>query len=304
MSVKIAVIGKTGQLAQALAQRAAETDFDVVFYDRADCDLSASSETITQFMEAIPRPDIVILAAAYTNVDGAEDERDLAFAVNARAPEAIAKFCAALDIPLVHISTDCVFDGTKKIPYMPEDKTNPINVYGASKLAGERALLSSGARVCILRTSWVYGAMAHNFMAIMLGLAPVKPEIKVVADQIGLPTNVLHFAGAVFTVAKGMHEHQPDSAGIFHICGSGAPISRYAFAQAIFLKAYRHWPYRVIVTPIASHEFASKAQRPLYCALDNRKYERVFGCALPKWDDGLEQACIIWCKNKNAQQAR
>lgn len=294
MTLQIAVIGKTGQLAQALATQIQHAGHKGVFFDRAECDLSRSPTQIEKFICEIPKPDVLVIAAAYTNVDGAETERDLAYAVNAHAPTAIAKVCAERNIPIIHISTDCVFDGKSTVPYKPDDAVNPQGVYGASKLQGEQGVLSSGALAIVLRTSWVYGAKARNFLAIILGLAKVHPELQGVKNHIGCPTNVVHLADAVILAAQGVLKQGQKCTGIYHVCGTSGPVSRAEFARAICVSSAAYLPYKTVVIPVDAKVFPTAAPRPAYCAFATDKFEETFGCALPAWDDGLEQACKDW----------
>lgn len=298
MTLKISVIGKTGQLAQALAEQVQKNGHEAVFYDRTACDLSQSPALIEKFIQEIPKLDVLVIAAAYTNVDGAETEKELAFSINAHAPAAIAKVCAERGIPLVHISTDCVFDGQASMPYVPEDMTNPPNVYGASKLAGEKFVLSSGARAAILRTSWVYGAKARNFLAIMLTLAQTHSEVRVVENHIGCPTNVLHLADAIILAAQGLIQSDKKYTGVFHVCGGSGPVTRAEFARLIFEKSADYLPYDTVIVPVNSQAFPMVATRPAYCAFDTDAFEITFGCTLPPWDDGLEQACKDWFQQR------
>ena len=183
MTLNLVIIGKSGQLASALQRVILQDGHTAMFLSRAELDLSWNEVRISDAIAALPLSvDAVILAAAYTAVDVAEDDERLAFAVNADAPGFIAKACAARQLPLVHISTDYVFDGAARSPYQPDDRPAPINVYGRSKLAGEIAVRKSRARAVILRTSWVFDGQGSNFMTSMLGLAQNQSELSIVDD--------------------------------------------------------------------------------------------------------------------------
>ncbi len=231
-------------------------------------------------------PDVVVNAAAYTAVDRAESERDAAFRANSEAPRQLAQACAASDVLLVHYSTDYVFDGHGTRPYREEDPTAPLGVYGASKLAGERAIQESGCRHLIFRTAWVYGNHGANFMRTMLRLGSEREKLNVVADQFGTPTP----AHLIADVTARILERGNSRTGIWHLtCGGKA--SWYEFVVKIFEGASRRGILQkgVSVLPIASSEYFTPARRPGYSCLDISKLIRDFEIEVPDWEAGLDQ---------------
>lgn len=256
------ITGGTGQLGRALVRRA-PAGADLVITDRSTLDFT-NGDAIAHAI-VIHRPDVVVNCAAYTAVDRAESEPQLAHVVNADAPEVLAASCAALDITLVQLSTDFVFDGSKSRPYAPDDVPNPVNVYGASKLAGERAVLGEPRlRAFVLRTAWVYAADGRNFVATILRLLREKRRANVVADQIGTPTSAASLANAVWRVVA----DRGDGAVLHHTDAGVA--SWYDFAIAIGEEATAlglleaGWD----VAPIPTRAFPAPAQRPAYSVLD------------------------------------
>ncbi len=300
MKKTLAVIGKSGQLAQALASQTHAHGWQGIFYDRTQCDLSLPPQRIEQFIDAIPKPDALIIAAAYTNVDKAEEEKDLAYAVNAEAPTAIAQACARRNIPVVHVSTDYVFNGQADTPYTPDHPTQPINIYGASKLAGENAVLKTGGNNAIVRTSWVFGPTDNNFISTILRIAHEKDELNIVNDQISKPTCVKVLANALLDIAGELYLGNGKAKGVYHICGSGPETSRYGFTKAIFKHAQSLGVLTPIrVNPISAETYGAPAPRPTYSVLDCTKFERIFGHALPDWQDGLRALMVEKYETKN-----
>ena len=272
----ILVFGKTGQVATEL-QRFSY----VVALGRDEVDLSGPAACATAIREYAPKA--VINAAAYTAVDKAEDEEHLATIINGNAPAAMAETCAALDIPLVHISTDYVFNGTDNTSYSPEDATEPQNAYGRSKLAGEIGIRESGAVYAILRTSWVFSAYGANFVKTMLRLSETRDALSVVADQIGGPTPACNIAATCVQIANQLTQ-DPSKSGTYHF--SGAPDVSWAdFATEIFAQANR----LVAISPIPTAEYPTPAKRPLNSRMDCRSTEQVFGITRPNWQDGLKE---------------
>lgn len=287
MSLRIAIIGKTGQLACALRRVGENLGHEIISLDREALDLTSTPSVIESAIAALPSGlDGVVLASAYTNVDGAEKDTDTAYAVNATAPAVIARACAKHDIPLVHISTDYVFDGENDVPYSPDDDTDPLGVYGASKLDGELAVLNSGARAIILRTSWLYDGTGKNFLTTMLRLAESLDTLSVVDDQIGRPTYVGHLAEAIFK-ALSVFAQEPDmETAIYHVSNGGEPISWADFAKAIFVAAQK----TIHVDNIPTSAYPTPAERPAYSVLDTDSFERTFRHPLPEWQSGLRAA--------------
>ena len=248
--------------------------------ERADFD---APQTLTALISRLA-PDIVVNAAAYTAVDQAESDADAAYRVNATAPAAIADACRRCGAQLVHFSTDYVFDGRAGRPYREDDPVAPLGVYGASKRAGEEAVLGSGARYLVLRTAWVYAAHGRNFLRTMLRLAAEREELRVVDDQVGSPTPAGVIAAATVQVlAQGV-----DVDGVFHLTTLGQ-TSWYGFADAIIGGAHRRGLLlrRPRVVPITTAEFPTAAARPACSVLDCSRLRDTFGIGLPDWQDGL-----------------
>jgi dTDP-4-dehydrorhamnose reductase len=274
------VTGGTGQLATALARARPVT---VVGRPEFDFD---RPETLGATFEAV-QPSLVINAAAYTAVDRAEQEKAAATRANRDGPAALAALCARAGVPLIHISTDYVFDGDKGAPYVETDPTGPTGVYGASKLAGERAVLDSGARAAILRTAWVYGPVGKNFVLTMLGAARKTGQVRVVADQRGCPTATPDLALAVLAVADAMLTGWRDAfGGVFHACGGGE-TTWHGLAVAVFEEARRHGLPSAEVAAIRTEDWPTPARRPPDSRLDCGKLAQVFGARLPHWRDAL-----------------
>jgi len=294
MTRHIVVIGKTGQLARALSAKAGQLGYEVTSYGREACDLSASEDEIRAFAKTLPQCEAIIMAAAYTAVDAAEDDIDAAFQVNGVAPGVFAELCHARSIPIIHVSTDYVFAGNAKAPLKPDEPTDPINAYGRSKLAGEQAVLKSGARAAILRTSWVFDGTGKNFLTTMLRLAQTRDQLSVVADQIGRPTYAGHLAGACFAALNMFIENERLQCGIYHVSGTGPEISWADFAKAIFSATKDTRAHVVNVTPIPSSDYPTPAKRPAYSVLDTSDFEQSFNMVLPSWHDGLTAALQAW----------
>ena len=270
----ILVFGKTGQVATEL-----QFHKDVIAIGRDQADLFVP----TTCTEAIRRykPRAVINAAAYTAVDKAESEENLANTINAEAAGAMARTCAELDIPLVHISTDYVFFGMGSIPWQNVDPPNPKNAYGRSKFKGEQAISASGCVHAILRTSWVLSAHGHNFVKTMRRLSETRDHVAVVDDQIGGPTCARDIAQTCLSIAEQLIQ-DPSKSGIYHY--SGQPnVSWCQFANAIF----EHMGCKTIASPIPTTEYPTPALRPLNSRLDCGATEDTFGIARPFWKDGL-----------------
>lgn len=266
----ILVFGSTGQVASELRGCLP----DGRFLSRADADLRDPA-SLALAIESI-RPDAVINAAAYTAVDRAEDDRDLAAAVNASAPAAMGRACAALGIPLVHLSTDYVFGGQGTSPHRVRDPIGPLNVYGQTKAAGEQAIRDSGATHAILRTSWVFSRHGNNFVKSMVALSQKRDELRIVEDQVGGPTPAGAIAQACVTIARAL-QSQPHLSGTYHF--SGAPDVSWAdFARAIFAESGEE----TTVIGIPTREYPTPAKRPLNSRLDCSDLAN-FGLDRPDW---------------------
>ena len=294
MSLRIAVIGKTGQLARALLREGEAQGHEIIALGRDALDLTASSTEIETAIASLPSGlDFLVIAAAFTDVDGAESQSDVSYAVNAVAPGIIARTCAQHDIPLIHISTDYVFDGEADSPYEPDDDTDPLGVYGASKLDGELAILESGARSLILRTSWLYDGDGSNFLTTMLRLAKDKDVISVVDDQIGRPTFAGHLAQAVLKAASNFAQEPDIETAIYHVTNGGEEVSWAGFAKAIF----KAKGLDMKVDEIPSSNYPSIADRPAYSVLETESFERTFRHPLPDWQSGLRAALELAAEN-------
>lgn len=270
------IFGRTGQVARELQQLA-----PVLALGRDAADLAQPGACAAAIQAHRPRA--VINAAAYTAVDRAEAQEDLATAINGAAPAEMALACAALNIPLVHISTDYVFAGTDHRPWAPGDMAQPANAYGRSKWAGEEGIRASGCTHAILRTSWVFSAHGANFVKTMLRLSDTRDQISVVDDQIGGPTPARAIAAACLAITEQLQE-APEKTGTYHF--SGAPdASWYAFARAIFRQAAR--PTRV--QAISTSAYPTPAARPLNSRLECNTTTSVFGLARPDWHAGLKE---------------
>lgn len=286
MSVKILQYGATGQVARELLRQAPAHAVQLKALSRAEADL-ADPEAAARHVRA-EKPDLVILAAAYTAVDQAESEPGLAHEINGEAPAAIARACAEVGAALVHFSTDYVFDGRKGGPYREDDPTGPLSVYGASKLSGERMALAACPRTTILRTSWVVSAHGKNFVKTMLRLAREGQPLRVVDDQFGRPTAAADLAGFVLGEAARLAAAPAgDPAfGIFHFANAGETTWR-GFAQgALDLALGADAPQ---IAPIATADRPSPAQRPLRGTLDTGKLEAVFGVSPRPWREPLAE---------------
>ena len=276
----ILVTGGAGQVATELAQRAAVRRVGRPAFD------FDQPETIDQVFHAA-EPTLVVNAAAWTAVDAAEAEPDAALRANRDGPARLAALCAAAGVPLIHISTDYVFDGAKGAPYVETDPTSPTGVYGRTKLAGEEAVLAAGGRSVILRTSWVYAAAGKNFVRTMLGAAQKTSTLRVVADQQGCPTNAGDLADAILAVAERVAAGWRDEyGGVFHAAGAGS-ATWHGLALAAFTAAARHGRAMPEVLPIATADWPTPARRPADSRLECGKLRRVFGVALPEWEPSL-----------------
>ena len=278
--MRIAVVGLKGQVATALIERGAGRH-EILALGRPQLDLVDRASVLGALRAA--RPDVIVNAAAYTAVDRAEQEPEMAHAVNADGAGYVAEAAASLDAPLLHLSTDYVFAGTLDRPYRESDPTQPAGVYGRSKLEGERQALSRHANATILRTAWVYSPFGANFLRTMLRLGETRGEVGVVADQRGNPTFAIDLADALLALAERLKsDSSPDLRGVFHITGAGE-ASWADFAQTIFARAERHGRARVAVNRIATADYPTPARRPTNSRLDNAKLRAATGILLPDW---------------------
>lgn len=285
--MRIAVTGKAGQLVTSLAERGAVVGHEVITLGRPELDL-ADPASIARALEAAA-PDVIVSAAAYTAVDKAESESDLAYAVNGVGAGVVAAAARTLDVPLVHISTDYVFDGMLGRPYVESDPTGPSGVYGASKLAGEQAVLAAyGGNSAVLRVAWVYSPFGANFVKTMLRLARDRDEVSVVADQLGNPTSALEIADAILLVATNMvADSNPALRGIFHMTASGE-ATWADFAEAIFAASVARSGPSAQVKRITTADYPTPAKRPANSRLDCNLIAKTHGVVLPDWRQSLE----------------
>ena len=284
--MRIAVTGRKGQVVRSLLDRASISDHQVVAVGRPGLDLTADARSIIEAIAAA-RPDCIVSAAAYTAVDQAESEVDLAFAINDAGAEKIARAAATLGIPLIHLSTDYVFDGSKALPYKEEDLARPINVYGASKLAGEQSVLSAHPNSAVLRTGWVYSPFGTNFVKTMLQLAQRRDQVSVVADQIGSPTSALDIADSILEVASNLSASMdPNLRGIFHMTSPGS-ASWADLAEATYEVAKSL--VSAEVKRVTSSQYQTIAKRPANSRLDCAKLAGTHGLRLPDWRSSLNQ---------------
>ena len=293
--MRLLITGWQGQLAQALvAQSVRDGHVEACAVGRPALDL-CSLPTIERSMVEV-RPTLVINTAAYTAVDAAETDTAAAFALNADGAGLIAKAAAQRGSPILHVSTDYVYDGAKPTPYVESDPTNPSNVYGRSKLAGELAVMQANPRHIILRTSWVYSATGKNFLKTMLRLGAERPEVGVVVDQVGCPTYAPHLADAILRIAHALRAPQTAGAppagpwGIYHAAGSGE-TSWHGFAIAIFAETAARGLKVPRVAPLTTQQYPTPAARPANSRLDCSRLAATFAVRLPEWQAGI-RTCL------------
>ncbi len=286
--MRLLVAGAQGQLARALVDAGrARGGVSVAALGRPQLDL-ADAASIARAIEA-KRPDLVVNAAAYTAVDKAESDPEAAFAINRDGAGALGSAARAAGCPIIHISTDYVFDGSKPEPYVETDATNPTGVYARSKLEGERAVAAANAHHIILRTAWLYAPYGSNFLRTMLRLARERPQLRVVADQRGNPTYAPHLADAILAIAAQLGDGSGAPAwGIYHAVASGE-TTWHGFATAIVAAAARLGVPQVPVVAITTPEYPTPATRPANSRLDCGKLARTFGLRLPPWQQGVDE---------------
>ena len=283
--MNILVLGRDGQLGQSLHDRLPSAYPSSVFWDRQTLDLEQLDDIEPRLTAA--RPEVIINATAYTAVDQAETNTDLAFTINHHAVGRVADYCAKNDVPLLHVSTDYVFDGSSQRPYAETDEPNPRGVYGASKLAGERAIAASGCRHVILRTAWVFSEHGQNFLKTMLRLGGERDTLSVVGDQIGCPTYAGDLALGLISVLKSV-ENGACEWGLYHYAGD-PNVSWFEFAEAIFAKAASAGlAVPDHVTAITTKEYPTPAPRPAWSVLDSARFTKAFGEPASNWRTGID----------------
>ncbi len=279
--MRILLTGRNGQVGWEL-ERTLGPLGEVIAFDHAGLDLAKPDEIVARVREV--KPDVIVNPAAYTAVDRAESEPDLAMAINGTAPGILAEEARKLGALLVHYSTDYVFDGTKEGPYVETDAPNPLSVYGRSKLAGEQGIAASRAEHLIFRTSWVYAKRGKNFLLTILRLAREKPELRVVADQFGAPTWARDIATATALVLARRPAGADIPSGIYNLTAAGR-TTWHGFAQRIVALAGLSTP----VVPIATSEYPTPAKRPTNSVLEHTGLARHFGLALPLWHESVSR---------------
>jgi dTDP-4-dehydrorhamnose reductase len=268
------VFGGGGQVGCHLLEMASTTGHDIIGLTHAEadiCDAGAVAAVIAKHA-----PTSIVNAAAYTAVDKAESERQRALAINRDGASLVASAAAKANIPLIHLSTDYVFDGSARLPYKEDDKVNPQGSYATSKEAGERAVRAAHDRHLILRTAWVYGPFGTNFVKTMLRLGAEREELRVVDDQTGRPTSTEDLAGAILTLVESVERPGFSAWGTYHYVGADT-VTWYGFATMIFAEAARLGRKVPQIRPIATADFPTAAPRPAYSVLDTAKLERTFG---------------------------
>ncbi len=285
--MRILLLGKNGQLGWELARSLAPLG-SIVTTDFPEIDLSKPDSIRASIQGA--NPEVIVNATAYTAVDQAESQVDLAYAVNCHGPDILAAEAKARGAVLIHYSTDYVFDGTKSRPYVETDETNPLNVYGKSKLAGEQAIESVGGDYLILRTAWVYSLRGDSFVNKVLRWARQNETLRIVDDQVSNPTWARMLAEMTALMLVRGQSMIRERKGLYHLSGRGY-ASRFKWAQAILRLDARGQEQSVKqLIPAATSDFPTPAQRPLFSALDTALFEETFGLALPNWSDALELA--------------
>jgi dTDP-4-dehydrorhamnose reductase len=282
----VLVVGRQGQLARSLAEAPQPAGMRMIVASRPELDLLQPDSVAHTFDDV--SFDVVINAAAYTAVDKAESETELAFAVNSEGPRHLAAACALRGIPLVHVSTDYVYDGTKAEPYVESDPVNPISAYGRSKLAGELNLIEANPRHIILRTAWMHAPYGTNFVRTMLRLGATRPEIGVVDDQHGNPTYAPHLAAAILAVVTEIANLGASNGpwGVYHAVSSGE-TTWFGMAQEIFRCSEGYGHLSPKLHSITTSDYATPASRPANSRLDTSKLAQTFGVRLPSWRDGI-----------------
>lgn len=285
--MKILIFGADGQVGREVCRAARPATFELVSLNKTACDIT-EPEAITKTL-ARQRPGLALNLAAYTAVDRAESEPEMAWAVNCAGAANIAAACRETATPLIHLSTDYVFDGRKSGPYQEADAVNPLNVYGRSKEAGERAVRAAVMHHVILRTAWVYGAHGTNFVKTILRLATERPVLHVVADQQGCPTAAADIASALITMAGEIERGRADW-GTFHFAGAGS-TSWHGFAEEI-VRLAATFGARLRATgpriePITTDQYVTPARRPMNSRLDCHKIAASFGISAPPWRSSL-----------------
>ena len=294
--MKILITGKNGQVVQSFLEISKDANYEVITLGRPEVDFANPSN----LKEAIiaHKPDAMINAAAYTAVDKAESEPEIAKMVNVIATQEIAKAASELEIPLVHISTDYVFSGDKDTPYVETDEVAPCSIYGKTKLAGEEIIPKSHNNYAIFRTAWVFSPFGNNFVKTMLRLGETRDELNVVADQFGCPTSALEIARAIkIIVLRLIEDNSQDLRGIFHLT-AGGETNWAGFAKEIFTQNKEMSGKEVIVNSISTEQYPTPAKRPKNSRLNCDKLATYYGIKLPNWEISLKE-CLLMLNNSS-----
>jgi len=300
---RIIVTGSRGMLGQDLMPRLEKAGYDAKGLSRSELDITKSDIILPRLREL--DPGLVINCAAYTAVDQAEKEPDLAFSVNRDGPAHLADACRKLSIPIIHISTDYVFDGQAKRGYRENDQANPLGVYGCSKWEGEEAVRYRLKEHLIVRTSWLYGVHGNNFVKTILRLAREKEELRVVSDQYGCPTWTGQLSGALVTLAGRIYEDRNRTPwGAYHFCSRGS-TTWYDFAQAILNEAWQREPSpKASIIPIGTPDYPTPAKRPMWSVLDCNKIREAFHVSPKSWQKGLISMFDEFYDNRGGRSSR
>jgi dTDP-4-dehydrorhamnose reductase len=290
LSPRILIVGAAGQVGVEL-QRSFAGYGSIIGVDRETFDMADPEQTRALIRRE--KPDVILNAAAYTAVDRAETEQNLAKAINEDAPRILAEEALNLNALLVHYSTDYIFNGESKRPWLESDEPNPLNAYGVTKLAGEKAIEKAGGRYLIFRTSWVYGPHGKNFLLTMLRLSRERDNLSIVDDQIGSPTTSIELANATRAIVEGVLSGKfgaaQNWAGLYHMTCADS-VTWFGFAQAIFARAATQMKIKTPeLIPIGSEQFPTPAKRPRYSILSNQKLFDRFGVRLASWQDALDE---------------
>ncbi|MGD0192669.1 MAG: dTDP-4-dehydrorhamnose reductase [Rhizomicrobium sp.] len=277
--MKLLIIGRTGQVGRELAGVTWPAQIDATLVDRSSCDLTDRETILRALRDA--SPDLVVNAAAYTAVDRAESEPELARLTNSEGPAALATGCRACGAALIHLSTDYVFDGAKAAAWLEDDAANPLSVYGRTKWQGECLIRDTLDQHIILRTSWVFAGHGNNFVKTMLRIGKTQDEVRVVSDQLGSPTAARDIANAIATIAQAVAGGE-ERWGTYHYA-SAEPVRWNGFAEAIFAASGQ----KVRVAPITSDEFGARAKRPANSVLDCTRIRLAYGIERPSWHAAL-----------------
>jgi dTDP-4-dehydrorhamnose reductase len=288
MALRIATIGRNGQVARALAAAAdGQSGITLEQAPSSEADLRDHA-SLSRFIDR-SAPDVLINAGAYTFVDRAETEGEAAFAINEAGPRFLAETCARRGIPFVHMSTDCVFDGTKAEPYAEEDTPNPLSAYGRSKLAGERAVAEANPDALTVRVCWVFSGFANNFVSKLISLARDAPSLQIVDDQVGPPTFAPDVASALLRIAGAMRGAPGSLCGLLHLAAPDE-MDRAAMARAIMAESRRQGGPFAAITGISSTAYAAAAHRPLNARLSGALATQMFALNWTPWPEALERS--------------